>query len=195
MKTVATRTAIVAAGSLLAAGAHAHPLDVAGAGYGAGFGHPFLGLDHLLAMLAVGLWAAQHDDRRARWVVPASFVSMMAIGGLLGITGVAMPFAEVGIAGSLSILGALLALSVRLPLLTGALTVGLFAIMHGHAHGIEMPVAASPVAYGFGFVAATTLLHLTGLALGSLTRSSAAQRALRLGSTGIAAYGVALLLG
>jgi urease accessory protein len=114
--------------ALVAAGADAHPLHISGTGFAAGFGHPFLGLDHVLAMLAVGLWAAQHEDRRAWWLVPSSFVVMMAAGGVLGLAGVALP-SEIGIAGSLLILGGLLALSVRLPLVAGALTVGLFAII------------------------------------------------------------------
>jgi len=194
MKPATSRSALLAAALLFASRtASAHPLDAAGSGFGTGFGHPFLGVDHLLAMLAVGLWASQHDDRRARWAVPASFVAMMAVGGLLGMAGLGLPFAEGGIAGSLLLLGLLLALSVRLPLAAGALTVGLFAVIHGHAHGVEMPLAASPVLYGLGFMTATAILHAVGLGIGSVTRSGAAQWALRLGSTGIAAYGVVLL--
>jgi urease accessory protein len=180
---------------LVAAVADAHPLHVAGAGLGAGFAHPFSGLDHVLAMLAVGLWAAQHEDRRAWWLVPSTFVVMMVVGGLLGMAGVGLPIAEIGIAGSLLILGGLLALSVRLPLVAGAATVGLFAIMHGHSHGTEMPLAASPVLYGLGFVAATTILHATGLAIGRVAKSGAGRVAVRLGSAGIAAYGLMLLVG
>jgi urease accessory protein len=173
--------------------AHAHPLQSTSYGLEAGFAHPFLGLDHMLAMLAVGLWASQSDDRRARWLVPSAFVVTMAFGGWAGLEGLPLPFDEAGIAASLVLLGVLLALAVRLPLVAGAALVGLFAIVHGHAHGTEMPLTASPVLYGLGFMTATALLHAGGIALGVLARSGRGQGILRAASAGIAAYGLFLM--
>ena len=141
--------------------AHAHP------GHGtnslfSGLAHPFAGLDHLLAMLAVGLWAAQLGGR-ARWLVPACFVGVMALGGALGASGVSLPFVESGVAVSVLILGLLIAMSARLPLAASLSLVGTFALFHGFAHGAEMPVAASSLAYGAGFMLTSALLHLAGI--------------------------------
>lgn len=130
-----------------------------------GFAHPFSGWDHLLAMVAVGLWAAQLGGR-ARWLVPAAFVSVMSLGALLGHGGFTMPGIEQGIAATVFVLGLLIAASVRLPVAAGMALVGLFALFHGLAHGAEMPVTTGGLAFGFGFVAATALLHLAGLGLG-----------------------------
>lgn len=141
--------------------AQAHP------GHGAtslmhGLAHPLSGLDHLLAMVAVGLWAAQLGGR-ARWLVPASFLGVMALGGALGMSGVVLPFAESGVAASVLILGVMIAAAVRMPLAASAGLVGVFALCHGFAHGAEMPVAASSLGYGAGFVVASALLHLAGI--------------------------------
>src|SRR5580698_8957387 len=133
--------------------AHAHPGHDT-SGFSAGVAHPLHGLDHILAMVAVGLWAAQLGGR-AKWLVPASFVSVMALGGALGMAGVAIPFAEQGIFASVLILGVLIAASVRLPLAASMSIVGLFALCHGHAHGTEIPAAASGFNYALGFVLAT----------------------------------------
>lgn len=136
-------------------------------GFMHGFGHPIGGADHLLAMVAVGLWAAQVGGR-ALWVVPCTFVGVMIIGGILGFTGVPVPFIEQGILLSVLILGVLIAGAFKLPLVYSALIVGLFAIFHGHAHGAEMPVALGAASYTFGFALATALLHLSGIGLGML---------------------------
>lgn len=141
-------------------GVHAH-----NAGLIAGFTHPFTGLDHLLAMVAVGLWAAQPGGR-ALWALPLTFVSVMALGSGMGVMGVAMPGIEVGIALSVMVLGLLVALQSRWFLQLACVTVGLFALFHGVAHGQEMPQAASPWGYGFGMLAATALLHGTGVLAG-----------------------------
>jgi urease accessory protein len=133
--------------------------------FSGGFAHPFSGWDHLLAMLAVGLWAAQLGGR-ARWLVPAAFISVMALGALLGHDGLTMPGIEQGIATTVFVLGLLIAASVRLPVGVGMALAGLFALFHGLAHGAEMPATAGGLAYGSGFVAATALLHLAGLGLG-----------------------------
>lgn len=145
--------------------AHANP----GAGHAHGFSdgalHPLLGLDHLLAMIAVGLWAAQLGGR-AIWAVPASFVGVMVFGGLAGAAGWSLPMVEAGILVSVFLLGLLVAFAVRLPAWAGALLVGAFALFHGHAHGTEMPAAASGWLYAAGFVFATAALHAVGLGLG-----------------------------
>src|SRR5262249_29766957 len=148
-----------------------------------GLAHPIHGLDHILAMVAVGLWAVQLGGR-ARWLVPASFVSVMALGGVLGMAGVAMPFAEQGIFASVLILGVLIAAAVRRPLAASMGLVGLFALCHGHAHGMEMPGTSAALAYGAGFVLATVLLHATGIATGLVIQRFAEARWVR--ATGVA---------
>lgn len=143
--------------------AQAHPGH--GAGYLAGLGHPFLGLDHVLAMIAVGVWAAQLGGR-ALWMVPLSFVAVMALAGGLGIAGVALPMADNGVAASVLLLGLLVAFAVRLPFALGCGMAGLFAVFHGYVHGAEMPHAGIAWQYGLGFVSATVALHGLGLLLG-----------------------------
>ena len=145
--------------------AHAHtgagPLH----GFLDGAQHPLSGLDHLLAMIAVGLWAAQTGGR-ALWAVPTSFVALMAVGGILGMTGFHPPFVETGILVSVLGLGLLILFAIRLPVAAGMLIVGAFAMFHGFAHGAEMPTQASSAAYAIGFVLSTAALHLAGIALG-----------------------------
>jgi urease accessory protein len=134
-------------------------------GFSHGFGHPLSGLDHVCAMVAVGLWAAQMGGR-AIWAVPLTFVSVMAFGGFLGVLHVQIPFIETGIVISVLTLGVFIAAAVRMPLIASILIVGLFAIFHGHAHGEEMLEKASGLAYAVGFVLATALLHAIGIGLG-----------------------------
>lgn len=148
---------------LLPAIAWGHPADAAG------FVHPFTGLDHLLAMLAVGLWAAQLGGRWT-WAVPAAFVGSMALGGTLGFAGVSLPFAEPMIAASVLVLGLAIAMRVRFRWPALAL-VGVFAVFHGVAHGAEMPAEASRLLYAAGFVLSTALLHAAGVGLGALPRA------------------------
>lgn len=138
-------------------------------GLAQGLSHPFLGLDHIAAMVAVGLWAAQLGGT-AIWLVPLTFVSLMGIGGVLGIAGVAVPFVEPAILASVLILGLLIAAAVRMPLLASCLLVGLFAVFHGFAHGTETPETATGLAYGLGFILATALLHGCGIGFGLLAR-------------------------
>jgi len=178
--------------SLAPALAHAHTGVGDTHGFAHGFGHPLLGLDHLLAMIAVGLWAAQIGGR-ALWAVPLTFVSMMTLGGALGITGVPMPFVEQGIATSVLLLGLLIALAVRLPLVFSVPLVALFAICHGHAHGAEMPENASGLAYAAGFVIATAILHGIGIGLGMLIQRTTAAPLIRFAGAAIAVAGVYLL--
>jgi urease accessory protein len=142
--------------------AHINPLEHGS--LATGFAHPFSGADHMLAMVAVGLWAAQIGGW-ARWIVPASFVAMMAAGFLLAMNGIYLPFVEPGILASVVGLGLLVALAVRVPTVASAAVVGVFALFHGHAHGGELG-AATPLSFAMGFVAATAVLHMIGLGLG-----------------------------
>jgi urease accessory protein len=190
------RTSCVAAavaGSLVlvATGAQAHALGGEG-GLAGGLAHPFMGLDHLLAMVAVGLWAAQLG-RQAAWQVPLAFVAVMAAGFGLARLGLALPVAEPMVVASVAVLGAMVAGAVRVPVGLGAALVSVFAIFHGFAHGIEMPAASSAVAYAAGFALTTAGLHALGLGLGMSLRQRPVLA--RLGGAAIAATGVALIGG
>lgn len=169
----------------------AHSGGAIGAGLASGLAHPFSGLDHLLAMIAVGLWAAQTAGR-AVWLLPIAFPAAMVLGAVAGASGVALPAAEIGIALSVLILGVLVAFAVRLSILGGAALVTAFAVLHGHAHGAEVPATADPLAYGAAFVLATVLLHLIGIGLGLTLKSPLAARLVRAGGAAIAMAGVAL---
>ena len=129
-----------------------------------GFLHPFNGLDHMLAMVAVGVFAAQLGGR-ALWLVPAAFVGAMALAGALGMSGVPLPSKEIGIALSVVAIGAAVALKLHIPTSIAALLAGVFAIFHGYAHGAEMPASLSGLGYGVGFVGATALLHAIGIGI------------------------------
>lgn len=179
---------------LIANGADAHTFGAAGAGFAEGVGHPVGGLDHLLAMTAVGLWAGLKGGR-AVWMVPLSFVVMMAVGGVVGMLGIPVPMVEPGIAGSVLVFGVLIAWSSRLPVGLGMAVVGLLAICHGHAHGTEMPQAASAIRYGLGFVLGTGVLHAVGVGLGMVGRERLPAPLMRVGGATIAAVGVYLLAG
>lgn len=147
---------------LLPTAAFAHTGHGDTAGFIHGFIHPVGGLDHVLAMLAVGVFAYVLGGR-ALWLVPLSFVAMMAVGFLLGVGRVDVPFVELGIALSSVVIGGAAALGRPLPVAAASALVGVFAIFHGHAHGAEMPAAASGLEYAAGFIAATALLHLIGI--------------------------------
>lgn len=155
---------VVAAVWAMPGAALAHTGGEAPGGFAAGFAHPLGGLDHLLAMVAVGLWAAQLGGR-ARWVVPVAFLGVMLPAAALGRAGVAVPFAEAAILASVLALGGLIAAGVRWPLAASATVVMLFAVGHGHAHGAEMPLALGGVSYSAGFALATALLHACGVAV------------------------------
>jgi urease accessory protein len=160
-------------------------------GFSNGLLHPLTGLDHICAMVAVGLWAAQRGGR-ALWLVPLTFVSIMVIGGILGMGGVGIPYVEQGIAASVLVLGIFIAAAVRLPLAASAAIVGLFALFHGYAHGAEMPDTASGLAYGIGFVVATASLHLCGISLGLSAQRFASAKLIRFAGGAIAGCGVYL---
>ncbi|QEX17738.1 protein hupE [Hypericibacter terrae] len=183
----------LAAAALLGAPvAEAHLIGEHGAGFEAGILHPLSGLDHLLVMIAVGIWAAQLGGR-AIWAVPCAFVGFMVVGGLLAVSGISMPLVEPGILGSVLLFGLLIATAARVPTVVGMAIVGLFALFHGHAHGTELPEAANPAAYALGFVLATSFLHAVGLGLALMTGRIAPKPALRVIGGGIAAAGVAMV--
>lgn len=174
--------------ALLPSAAMAHP-GMGAAGLGHGFAHPMLGLDHVLAMVLVGVFAAQLGGR-ALWLVPGSFLAVMALGGALGAAGVALPYVETGIALSVLVLGAVVALGARAPVAAAMGLAGLFALFHGHAHGAEIPENAGGLAYAAGFLAATALLHAAGLLAGRFRPV-----VLRAAGGAAALAGVVLLLG
>lgn len=156
-----------------------------------GLEHPLTGLDHILAMFAVGLWAAQRGGR-ALWLVPLTFVGIMTIGGALGMAHVSIPFAEQGIVLSVILLGVFVAAAVRLPLAVSAAIVGVFALAHGYAHGLEIPSSASGISYALGFAAATALLHATGISFGLAMRQMNSAQLVRLTGVAIAVCGLYL---
>ena len=190
-RSVFLRTIVVVLGALLPTFAHAHVgLGEAG-GFLHGLTHPTSGLDHVLAMLAVGLWAAQTGGRSI-WAVPLTFVGVMALGGALPMLGIGLPFVERGILLSVLLLGVLIAASVRLPLWLGSGMVGLFALWHGHAHGAEMPALASGIDYALGFMLATALLHVIGIAFGLGMQRRAREHVIRAAGASIALCGIYL---
>lgn len=159
-----------------------------GGGFGAGFSHPILGYDHLLAMLAVGIWGA-FLGAPAIWALPVVFPLVMAAGAIAGIAGLPLPGVEWGIALSVIALGAMIALAARPPLAVCAAMVAVFAIFHGFAHGQELPSDSSAFAFAAGFVVATGLIHLLGIAIGLLIRLPAGAAILRTGGAAIALAG------
>jgi urease accessory protein len=175
-------------------GASAHITGDQVGGFVSGFEHPISGLDHIVAMVSVGLWGAQLGAP-AIWLLPVTFPIVMAFGGMLGLMGVPLPGTEIGIALSAVALGAMVATEARPPLWVAAVLVGIFAIFHGHAHGTELPPDESGVLYSMGFVIATGLLHLTGIAIGLIHRWPSGEMILRLGGAGVAAAGGWFLAG
>ena len=182
----------IAAIAIIPHSAFAHVGIGATASFIAGLEHPFSGLDHIAAMVAVGLWAALKGGR-ALWLWPVAFVSAMLIGGALGMAYVAVPFVEPGILASVVVLGLLVALAADLPLPVGAAIIAMFAIFHGHAHGAELPPGANAMAFSVGFVIATGLLHLAGIAFGLLGRWPRGRIAVRTMGGVIAVAGLVFL--
>ena len=170
----------------------AHPGHAGG--FTDGLAHPFSGLDHVLAMVAVGLWASQLG-RPAFWILPLTFPAVMALGAATAFGGTALPSIEVALAASVLVLGAVIAFGLRPSLVASVAVIAGFAFVHGYAHGSELPAAASALAYGAGFVGATFVLHAIGLALGALPQRMLPQRALpRAAGAAIAAAGIVLLV-
>lgn len=186
---VFTMTALVAAEPALA-----HSEVGSTSGFLSGFLHPVFGLDHVAAMVAVGLWGA-FLGAPSIWLLPIVFPLVMALGGALGIAQAELPAVETGIALSAVILGLCVAFALKPPLWIAAIVVGAFAIFHGHAHGAEMPEAANAASYALGFVIATGLLHLCGIAIGTLVRWPAGAVVVRGAGAAIAAAGGAFLGG
>jgi len=185
---------LVAAGVFLPGAVLAHTGEGIAGGFISGFAHPIVGWDHVVAMVAVGLWGA-FLGAPAIWLLPIIFPLVMALGAALGVIGVPIPAVETGIAASAVVLGLLILLAARLPLWLAGMIVGAFAIFHGYAHGTELPAAANPFAYGVGFVIATGLLHLVGIAFGLLARWPAGVLTVRAGGAVISLVGLAFLFG
>ena len=185
------RSLAAAIATLAASPAFAHT-GLHASGFAAGIMHPVTGLDHVLAMVAVGLFAVMLGGR-ALWAVPASFVGMMLIGGMLGFAGVEVPAAEIGITASVLILGSVVALG-RAPSLGAAMALaGGFAIFHGYAHGVEIPSGIGVFSYSLGFAAGSSVLHAAGVAAGLLPFGS--RKATRLAGAAVAAAGLFAAVG
>lgn len=170
------------------ASAQAHAEQGSAAGFAAGFSHPWSGWDHILAMVAVGLWGAQLGQP-AIWLLPVAFPMIMSVGGFLGLIGYPLPGVELGIGLSALCLGCMVAFVLRPPLWAAMALVGIFGLFHGHAHGTELPAGHDGVTYSLGFVIATGCLHGLGIALGLAHRWKAGELALRLGGFVIALGG------
>lgn len=190
------RLTIAALGMLLVPGAaQAHVTADMGSGFVAGLTHPLFGLDHLLAMLSVGIVSTQLPNRYAIWTLPASFVCAMALGGFTGMSGVKMDHVEVGIALSVIILGTSIFFGSRLPSPYVYLFVAFFGMCHGFAHGEEMPEQADAGLFAAGFMITTATIHLAGVSIGLFsTHISRAVEYLRFGGGVIAGMGVSFLL-
>ena len=163
------------------------------AGFVSGFHHPVSGWDHVLAMVAVGLWGAQLGAP-AMWLLPVTFPMVMALGGMMGLLGIPLPGVEIGIALSALVLGAMVLAEKRPPLWVAAVVVGIFAIFHGHAHGTELPAGQSGLLYSMGFVVATGCLHGVGIGIGLIHRWALGRVVLRVAGGAVAAAGIVFLV-
>jgi urease accessory protein len=169
--------------------AHAHVQQGQAAGFLTGLGHPVSGLDHVLAMIAVGLWGAQLGAP-ALWLLPVTFPMVMALGGMVGLLGVPLPGVEAGIAASMILLGLAVTSELRPPLAAAVVLVAIFGVFHGHAHGTELPPGQSALLYSMGFVVATGCLHAIGIGVGLIHRWPWGQKPLRATGAVIAVAGV-----
>lgn len=174
--------------------AFAHIMKGEAGGFLSGMHHPISGWDHILAMVAVGIWGAQLGAP-AMWLLPVTFPVVMAFGGMLGLMGMPLPGAEIGIALSALLLGIVVMSEARPPLWVAAALVGIFAIFHGYAHGTELPPGESGLLYSMGFVVATGCLHVVGITIGLIHRWVLGRRVLRLAGAVIAGGGVYFLVG
>jgi len=166
----------------------AHVQDGQAQGFVSGFWHPISGLDHVLAMVAVGLWGAQLGPP-ALWLLPVTFPIMMAFGGFLGLVGIPVPGVEIGIAVSALLLGIVVAFEAKPHLALAAIIVGAFAIFHGHAHGTELPAGQSALMYSIGFVITTGCLHGLGILIGAANKRPLGNVILRLSGSAVAIAG------
>jgi urease accessory protein len=167
----------------------AHVQKGEAAGFWSGVRHPISGADHVLAMIAVGLWGAQLGAP-AIWLLPVAFPMVMALGGMMGLMGLPLPGAEIGIAASAILLGAAVMFESRPRLFIAASLVGFFAIFHGHAHGTELPPGQSGLLYSIGFVIATGCLHVVGITIGLIHRWGWGERVVRFAGAGVAVAGL-----
>ena len=178
--------------ALAAQTASAHPIEFHAGGFAAGIAHPFLGIDHVLALIATGVWAAQ-CEQRVRMVLLAAFIAALGIGGAIAMAGFALPNVEAGVAATVLALGLLIALAVRLRLSIGASLAALFALWHGNAHGLEMSTTIDPLSYVLGFALASCVLVAGGLYAGRCTIAHPVRA--KLFGAGIAAAGIVLIAG
>jgi len=178
--------------TLMAMPAEAHIKQGEATGFLSGLAHPVSGLDHIIAMVAVGLWGAQLGAP-AIWMLPVTFPMVMAFGGFLGLIGMPLPGVEIGIALSGVLLGAVVLMEVKAPLYLAAALVGLFGLYHGYAHGAELPPGENGLLYSLGFVLATGALHAAGIGIGTIHRWGWGRTALRLAGAGISLGGVSFL--
>jgi urease accessory protein len=174
--------------------AWAHVASGEAGGFLSGLSHPVSGLDHVVAMIAVGLWGAQLG-LPALWILPVAFPMLMAVGGMLGLIGIPLPGVEVGIALSAVVLGALVLGRARLPLAAAVAVVAFFAVFHGHAHGTELQAGENAMLYSLGFVIATGLLHGVGITIGLIQRWDLGRQALRGAGALVMAAGLYFLWG
>ncbi|WP_114942847.1 HupE/UreJ family protein [Microvirga calopogonii] len=186
------RSVLIVTSVAAATPALAHTGHDAVSGVLAGFAHPLTGLDHLLAMISVGLFAALLGGR-ALWAVPASFVGMMLVGGMMGLAGIEVPAVEIGLAVSVIILGAIVSLGWSWSVGAAMALVGVFAVFHGYAHGVEIPSEAGAALYSLGFTLASMMLHGLGIAFGRIAAGQSQAR--RVAGVSVAVAGVVLLLG
>ena len=177
---------------LWAAPAFAHMQRGQAAGFLAGVKHPISGLDHVIAMITVGLWGAQLGPP-AVWLLPVTFPMVMAFGGFLSLVGIPLPGVEIGIALSAVLLGLMVAREARPPLWLAAALVGFFAVFHGHAHGTDLPAGQSGLLYSIGFVIATGCLHGVGIAISLVHRWGWGRLALRVAGAVVALAGLKFL--
>lgn len=165
----AAQFTVAALAVFAAAAAHAHTGGGEAAGFVRGLSHPFAGVDHLIAMVAVGAWAARRGGR-ALWLLPIAFIGMMAIGAYLAASGISLPLAQSAVLISLLVFGVAVVAAVRIRLWLSVAIAGTFALFHGHVHGSEMPAQVAALTYGAGFILATALLHAAGVTLVAVTR-------------------------
>jgi len=183
----------MAAWAFVASPACAHGDAGHGRGFVAGLLHPITGLDHVVAMVAVGLWGAVLGPP-ALWLLPVAFPIVMALGGCLGLLGVPIPGVEIGIALSGMVLGLMVLFEIRAPLVLAAAIVSAFALLHGHAHGAELPAGGNPFLFSLAFVIATGLLHLLGILLCEARRWPGGRRFVQAAGGGVALVGLGFLL-
>lgn len=192
MKSLAKLSIFFLLAVLMSSVVHAH--IIGGSGLGDGILHPLTGFDHLLAMVAVGIISIQLSGK-SKWFAPATFISFMIIGGALAIFGISFPYVQTGIALSVLVLGALIAVAKPISRTWMLMIVGMFALFHGHVHGEEMSVIVSPFFYSLGFVISTLLLHVSGMLVGHYAmKTELNTKLLRITGAAMSASGLVFLL-